>query len=81
MREIARSKESDSFDWDVEVTIRECENSPSVWQIEVMFDSHTLRFPALTRGQVRLFCDAMRRAIVVGSVKVNPLDDFCDEDL
>lgn len=81
MKEIARSRESDSLLWEVEVTIREHENSPSVWQIEVMFDSHTLRFPPLTRGQVRLFCDAFRRAMVVGSVKVNPIDDECDDTL
>ncbi len=81
MKEVARSRESDSLLWEVEVTIREHQNKPSVWQIEVMFDTDTIHFPPLTRGQVRLFCDAMRRAIVVGSVKVDPIDDECDDTL
>ena len=81
MRELARSRESDSFDWDVEVKISEQPKAPSLWQIEVMFDSKTVAFPTLTRGQVRLFCDAMRRAITIASVKVNPLDDCADEQL
>lgn len=81
MRELARSRESDSFDWDVEVRIMEEKHAPSLWRIEVMFDTKTITFPTLTRGQVRLFCDAMRRAITVASVKVNPLDDLADDQL
>lgn len=81
MKQLARSRETDSFDWETEVTIEEDPRAPSLWRITVMLDVKTLVFPCLTRGQVRLFCDAMRRAITIASVKVNPLDDCADDQL
>lgn len=81
MKEIARSRETDSFDWEVEVTINEDARAPSLWQIEVNFDSKKIVTPLMTRAQVRLFCDALRRAILVGSVTVNPLVTGSDDEL
>lgn len=75
MREIARSRETDSFDWEVEVTINEDDAAPSLWHIKIDMPDEAVRLPRLTRGQVRMLCDALRRAILVGSVKVNPLDE------
>ena len=81
MKEIARSRETDTFEWEVVVTINEDARAPSLWEIVVDFDSKKMITPRLTRAQVRLFCDALRRAILVASVKVNPLDMCRDEDL
>jgi len=81
MKKLASSIETDSFGWEVEVQIKENENHPSLWQMDVIFDSDTVSLPRMTRGQVRLFCDALRRAILVASVKVNPLDMGNDDDL
>lgn len=81
MKEIARSRETDTFEWEVEVVIREEVTAPSLWELEAIFETKTVRLPRMTRGQVRLFCDALRRSIVVASVKVDPLDGWSDKDL
>jgi hypothetical protein len=81
MKELARSRETDTFEWEVQVVVREEVTAPSLWELEAIFDTKTVRFPRMTRGQVRLFCDALRRAILVASVKVNPLDGWRDDEL
>ena len=63
------------------MVVREEVTAPSLWELEVVFDNKTVRLPRMTRGQVRLFCDALRRSIVVASVKVDPLDEWRDDDL
>lgn len=81
MKKLASCIETDSFGWEVEVQIQENENHASLWQMNLIFDSDTVVLPRMTRGQVRLMCDALRRAMVVASVKVNPLDGWDDKDL
>lgn len=61
--------------------VREEVRAPSLWVLEAVFDAKTVTLPRMTRGQVRLFCDALRRAILVASVKVNPLDGYSDDEL
>lgn len=81
MKELARSRETDTFDWEVVVTVNEDDAAPSLWHIKIDMPDEAVRLPRLTRGQVRMLCDALRRALVVASVRVNPLDMCRDEDL
>ena len=63
------------------VTVNEDDAAPSLWHIKIDMPDEAVRLPRLTRGQVRMLCDALRRALVVASVRVNPLDMCRDEDL
>jgi hypothetical protein len=80
MKELARSRETDTFDWEVVVTVNEDDAAPSLWHLKIDMPEEAVRLPRLTRGQVRMLCDALRRALVVASVKVNPLDEWKEED-
>lgn len=81
MKKLAECRETDTFGWEVEVQIKEHPSFPSLWQMDLIFDSDTVALPRMTRGQVQLFCSALRRAMVVASVKVEPLDDVSDDNL
>lgn len=81
MKELARSRETDTFDWEVVVTVNEDDAAPSLWHLKIDMPEEAVRLPRLTRGQVRMLCDALRRAVVVASVKVNPLVEGDDDDL
>jgi hypothetical protein len=81
MKELARSRETDTFEWEVIVTVSEDDAAPSLWHLKIDMPDQAVRLPRLTRGQVRMLCDALRRSLLVASVKVNPLDECRDEDL
>lgn len=81
MKELARSRETDSFEWEVEVTINEDARAPSLWHLTIDMPEEAVRLPRLTRGQVRMLCDALRRALLVASVTVNPLVTGSDDEL
>jgi hypothetical protein len=81
MKELARSRETDTFDWEVVVTVNEDDAAPSLWHIKIDMPDEAVRLPRLTRGQVRMLCDALRRALVVASVRVEPLDMGNDDEL
>ena len=81
MKEIARARETDTFGWEVEVTVSEDHAAASLWHIKIDMPDQAVRLPRLTRGQVRMLCDALRRALVVASVRVEPLDGYSDDDL
>lgn len=81
MKELARSRETDTFEWEVVVTVNEDDAAPSLWHLKIDMPEEAVRLPRLTRGQVRMLCDALRRAVVVASVKVNPLVEGDDDDL
>lgn len=63
------------------VTVNEDDAAPSLWHLKIDMPDEAVRLPRLTRGQVRMLCDALRRALVVASVRVEPLDMWKDEDL
>lgn len=81
MKELARSRETDTFDWEVVVTVNEDDAAPSLWHLKIEMPDEAVRLPRLTRGQVRMLCDALRRALVVASVRVEPLDMGNDDEL
>lgn len=81
MTKLAHSIERDTFEWDVEVIVYEVSSVTSEWRLEVMTPEAKLSFPAMTRGQVGLFVAALRRAVLVASVKVNPLVDGEDDGI
>lgn len=81
MKELARSRETDTFEWEVVVTVNEQNAAPSLWQLKIEMPNLSVQMPSLTRGQVRMLCDALRRALVVASVRVEPLDVWRDEEL
>ena len=81
MKELARTRETDTFDWEVVVTVAEHDAAPSLWHIKIDMPDEAVRLPRLTRGQVRMLCDALRRALVVASVRVEPLDMWKDDEL
>lgn len=81
MKKLAHSIERDSFDWEVEVTITEHPEFPHEWQVSVMTPDGQVNFDRMTKHQFGLVMSALRRAVVVASVKVNPLDNACDDDL
>lgn len=74
MTKLAHTIERDTFEWDVEVIIREVSTGTGEWSLEVRTPEAKLSFPSMTRGQVGLFVAALRRAVLMASVKVNPLD-------
>ena len=80
MKELARSRETDTFEWEVVVTVNEDDAAPSLWHLQIDMPDEAVRLPRLTRGQVRMLCDALRRALVVASEKVKPLDIWSAED-
>lgn len=81
MKELARSRETDTFEWEVVVTVWEDDAAPPLWHLRIDMPDQSVQIPRLTRGQVRMLCDALRRAMVVASVRVEPLDVWNDEDL
>lgn len=81
MKELARSRETDTFDWEVVVTVSENDAAPSLWHLKIDMPDEAVRLPRMTRGQVRMLCDALRRALVVASVRVEPLDMWQDDEL
>lgn len=81
MKELARSRETDTFEWEVIVTVSEDDAAPSLWHLKIDMPDQAVRLPRLTRGQVRMLCDALRRALVVASVRVEPLDAWNDDKL
>lgn len=81
MKKLAHAMEKDTFEWDVEVIITEVSPVTQEWRIDVMTPGHQVTLDRMTRGQVGLLVAALRRAVVVASVKVNPLDMGNDDEL
>ena len=81
MKKLAHSVERDSFGWEVEALIVERPEFSEQWQVSVMTPDGQVNFDRMTKQQFGLVMAALRRAVVVASVKVNPLDDACDDDL
>lgn len=81
MKNLAHSIERDCFGWEVEVSINEHPDRPTHWGVTIMTPEQTLTFEDMPKHQFGLIMAALRRAVVVASVKVNPLDDTCDDDL
>lgn len=81
MKELARSRETDTFEWEVVVTVCEEAAAPSLWHLKIDMPDEAVRLPRMTRGQVRMLCDALRRALVVASVRMEPLDMWKDDEL
>ena len=81
MKELARTRETDTFEWEVVVTVNEEDAAPSLWHIKLDMPEQAVRLPRMTRGQVRMLCDTLRRALVVASVRVEPLDMWEDDEL
>lgn len=81
MTKLAHSIERDTFDWTAEVTIREHPEFPHEWQVTVMTPDNTVAFDRMTKQQFGVIMSALRRAVLVASVKVDPLDGWSDKDL